>query len=88
MTKSKKIKQTLKQTREKRKLQIPKVFQLKLQNLSRADLQTLERLFLEAKWFHNYIIADVENRLNSESENSERLKLKPQGVLRKESLKF
>ena len=88
MTKSKKIKQTLKQTREKRKLQIPKVFQLKLQNLSRADLQTLERLFLEAKWFHNYIIADVENRLNSESEKLREVEIKTPRGFEKRKLKI
>jgi len=65
MTKAEKIKQSLKQTKEKRKLQTPKVFQLKLQNLSKSDLDTLDRLFLEAKWFYNYLIADIENRHNS-----------------------
>ena len=48
MTKATKIKQKLKETKEKRMLQTPKVFRLKLQNLSKTDLQTLERLFLEA----------------------------------------
>jgi len=59
-----KIKQTLRATRERRKTQIPKVFQFKLQNLSKKDRKELDRLFLEAKWFYNYIIADIQNRLN------------------------
>jgi len=59
-----KIKQTLRATRERRKTQIPKVFQFKLQNLSEKDKKELDRLFLEAKWFYNYIIADIQNRLN------------------------
>jgi len=50
MTKADKIKQSLKLTKEKRKLQTPKVFQLKLQNLSKTNIKTLERLFLEAKY--------------------------------------
>ena len=84
MNKATKIKQTLKQTKEKRKLQTPKVFQLKLQNLSKADLQTLERLFLEAKWFYNYIIADIDNRLNKKSEKLKELEIKtPNGFEKK-----
>ena len=59
-----KIKQTLRATRERRKTQIPKVFQFKLQNLSEKDKKELDRLFLEAKWFYNYIVADIQNRLN------------------------
>ncbi len=88
MTKAERIKQTLKQTKEKRKLQIPKVFQLKLQNLSSADLQTLERLFLEAKWFHNYIIADAESRLNSESEKLKEVEIKTPKGFEKRALKI
>jgi hypothetical protein len=48
-SKAEKIKQSLKQTKEKRKLQTPKVFQLKLQNLSKSDIKILNRLFLDAK---------------------------------------
>jgi len=59
-----KIKQTLRATREHRKTQIPKVFQFKLQNLSEKDKKELDRLFLEAKWFYNYIVADIQNRLD------------------------
>ncbi len=87
MTKSEKIKQSLKQTKEKRKFQTPKVFQLKLQNLSKADLDTLERLFLEAKWFYNYIIADIENRLNSRSEKLKEVEIKTPSGFEKRELK-
>jgi len=65
--KAEKIRNTLKQTREKRKGQIPRVYQVKLQNLSARDKETLDRLFLEAKWLYNYVIADIENRLNGDT---------------------
>jgi len=87
MTKASKIKQTLKQTKEKRKLQTPKVFMLKLQNLSKTDLQTLERLFLEAKWFYNYIIADVKTRLNRKSEKLKEVEIKTPNGFEKRELK-
>ncbi|RTZ70801.1 MAG: transposase, partial [Aquificaceae bacterium] len=76
MNKSLKIKQSLKLTLEKRKLQTPFVFQLKLQNLSKSDIDTLNRLFLEAKWFYNFIIADIKNRLNSKSEKLKKVEVK------------
>jgi len=59
MGKAEVIKQTLKQTRERRKHQIARTYELKLQNLSRQDLEKLSRLFLEAKWFYNWVIADL-----------------------------
>jgi len=42
--KAEKIRNTLKQTREK----VPRVYQLKLQNLSEKDREVLNKLFLEA----------------------------------------
>ncbi|NPA14360.1 MAG: transposase, partial [Aquificae bacterium] len=85
MTKAEKIKQSLKQTKEKRKLQTPKVFQLKLQNLSKSDIETLNRLFLEAKWFYNYLVADMENRLNKSAEKLKEVKIKtPNGFEKRE----
>jgi hypothetical protein len=38
-------------TREKRKTQVLRVYQLKLQNLKAHQQEKLTRLFLEAKWF-------------------------------------
>jgi len=67
MRKAERIKETLKQTKERRKNQVCKVYQLKLQNLSIADVETFARMFLEAKWLYNYIVADVDNRLNSKT---------------------
>ncbi|RTZ70594.1 MAG: transposase [Aquificaceae bacterium] len=82
MTKAGKIKQSLKLTKEKRKLQTPKVFQFKLQNLSKLDIETL---FLEAKWFYNYLIADIDNRLNKQSEKLKEVEVKtPNGFEKRE----
>jgi transposase len=88
MTKAEKIKQSLKQTKEKRKLQTPKVFQLKLQNLSKSDIETLNRLFLEAKWFYNYLVADIDNRLNKKAEKLKEVKIKTPNGFEKRELKI
>ena len=88
MIKSDKIKQSLKLTKEKRKLQTPKVFQLKLQNLSKANIKTLERLFLEAKWFYNYLIADIDGRLNKKSEKLKVIEIKTPNGFEKRELKL
>lgn len=67
MTKVEKIKQTLQQTKERRKNQIPVVYQLKinLNSVSKETKDKLSNLFLEAKWLYNYIVADIENRVDS-----------------------
>ncbi len=88
MAKAEKIKQALKRAKGKGKLQIPKVFQLKLQNLSNTDLGTLGRLFLEVKWYNNYIIADIENRLNKQSEELEEVEIKTPNSFEKRELKI
>ena len=80
--KRQKIKESLKKTREKRKNQIVKVYQLKISysNLNQKQKQWLERIFLEAKWLYNYVIADIENRLNSQTEKTLALEIKtPKG---------
>ncbi|MEO2083058.1 MAG: RNA-guided endonuclease TnpB family protein, partial [Desulfurobacteriaceae bacterium] len=45
--KAQKIKETLRETGQRRKTQVPRVYQLKLQNLSKKDEEKLNRLFLE-----------------------------------------
>ncbi|WP_027720027.1 RNA-guided endonuclease TnpB family protein [Desulfurobacterium sp. TC5-1] len=78
--KQEKIKETLNATRKRRKRQIPRVYQLKLQNLSKKDRKKLDRLFLEAKWLYNYIIADIENRLTKDSWKLKQVEIKtPEG---------
>ena len=59
MTKAEKVKQTIKETKERRKNLIPVVYQLKIQNLSKTKEEKLGRVFLEAKWLYNWIVADV-----------------------------
>ena len=58
-----KIKRKKLETKERRKNQVCRVYQLKLQNLSEKDIEQFNRLFLEAKWFYNYVVADIPNRL-------------------------
>ena len=84
-TKAERIKNTLKQTREKRKTQVPRVYQLKLQNLSKKDKDQLNRFFLEAKWLYNYIVADIENRLNNNTWKLREVDVKtPEGFEKRE----
>jgi len=59
MTKAERIKNTLWETKERRKALRPVVFQLKLQNLSRKKEEILNRAFLEAKWLYNWLVADL-----------------------------
>ena len=63
MEKNEAIKTSLKETRERRKTQSPKVYQLKIQNLKELDSELLDRFFLEAKWLRNYVVSDIQNRL-------------------------
>ncbi|MGB9795710.1 RNA-guided endonuclease InsQ/TnpB family protein [Fervidobacterium gondwanense] len=69
MTKAERIKQTRLETNQKRKEQIPVVYQLKvnLNSLSKKDRQRLFFLFSEAKWLYNYIVADIDSRLKYET---------------------
>ncbi|MEJ5230358.1 MAG: transposase, partial [Pseudothermotoga sp.] len=65
MTKAEKIRIAILQTKQKRKEQIPVVYELKvnLNSLSKANRSRLFGLFSEAKWLYNYIVADIDNRL-------------------------
>ncbi len=53
------IKESLRATREKRKTQQAKVYEVKIDksHLNNEQLTHLNRLFLEAKWFYNYILS-------------------------------
>jgi len=59
MTKNEQIKESIRQTKEKRKIQVCKVYTVKFDksHLSKDKLQFLNMLFLEAKWLYNYQIA-------------------------------
>ena len=58
ITKNQKIKDLIKQTREKRKTQTCKVFELKLisNQINSQQKHFLSRVFLEAKWIYNDIL--------------------------------
>jgi len=63
MTKAEQIKDTLKETKQRRETQRLVVYELKLQNLSKRKSDVLRRAFLEAKWLYNWLVSDTE-RLN------------------------
>jgi len=75
MSKAANIKKTLQETKERRKTQRPVVFQLKLQNLSRKKEENLRRTFLEAKWFYNWLVSDLD-RLNLPANKVEKVEVK------------
>lgn len=54
-----KQKESLRQTREKRKSQSCKVYSLKIQesSLNNSQKQFLSKVFIEAKWFYNHILS-------------------------------
>jgi len=59
MTKNEKRKLTLQKTKEKRKSQVCKTYEVKVDksSLSKEKLEHLSRLFLEAKWWYNHILS-------------------------------
>jgi len=61
--KNNKIKQSLKNTRKRRKNQEAKTYECKIvkNKLTPSQLDTLEQIFLEAKWYYNSIINHLEN---------------------------
>lgn len=58
MTKNEQIRQSLLETREKRKSQECKVYSLKIQTnkLSKKQKESLKMMFVEGKWFWNHIV--------------------------------
>ncbi|RLF62649.1 MAG: transposase [Thermoplasmata archaeon] len=85
MTKAERIKIAILQTKEKRRQQIARVYQLKLQNLSKNDKEKLNRLFLEAKWLYNYIITNVEDHLDDNAWKLREVEIKtPKGIEKRE----
>ena len=93
LIKNNKIKQSLKNTRDRRKNQEAKTYECKIvkNKLTPQQLDTLDKMFLEAKWYYNSIINHLENdnintfnnkvktvkvRMGSESDNYEDRQLK------------
>jgi len=62
IVKNNKIKQSLKNTRKRRKHQEAKTFECKIvkNKLTTSQLETLNKMFLEAKWYYNSIIHHLE----------------------------
>jgi putative transposase len=87
MTKAEKIKQTLKETKERRKNLSPVVYQLKIQNLSRVREEKLNRVFLEAKWLYNWFVADI-NRVNIPTKEIKEVEIKAGDKLEKREIKL
>jgi len=86
MQKNELIKDSLKETKERRKTQSPKVYQLKLQDLSKKDIEILDRQFLEAKWLRNYIIAGINERLTSNTWKLKEVEVKVKDKFEKREL--
>ena len=63
LIKNNKIKQSLKNTRDRRKNQEAKTYECKIvkNKLTPSQLETLDKMFLEAKWYYNSIINHLEN---------------------------
>lgn len=66
MTKNEQIKKTLSETREKRKSQICRVYEVKVDQsrLSKKQIEQLKMLFVEAKRFYNHVLNWSENENN------------------------
>jgi DNA modification methylase len=86
-TKAEKIKQTIKETKERRKNLNPIVYQLKIQNLSKAKEEKLNRVFLEAKWLYNWIIANID-RVNTSTKEIKEVDVKVGDKFEKREIKY
>jgi len=86
-TKAEKIKQTIKETKERRKNLRPVVYQLKIQNLSDTKKEKLNRVFLEAKWLYNWIVADID-RVNIPTKEIKEIEIKVGDKFEKRELKY
>jgi len=58
--KAERVRESLRATKERRLLRRPVVYQLKLQNLSKAKKRHLDQAFREAKWLYNWLVSDLE----------------------------
>jgi putative transposase len=64
ISKNQQISKTLKETKDRRSKMIIKSYSLKIQNNKISDQlkSNLDRLFLESKWYYNYLLA-INNRI-------------------------
>lgn len=86
MTKKQKISATLKQTREKRKHQVCKVFELKVDksHLSKKTLNEIKLDFLEAKWLSNHALSQ---NIFEVSDKLKEVQIKVKDVFEKREIK-
>lgn len=87
MTKAEKIKQAIKETKERRRNLRPVVYQLKIQNLSKVREEKLNRVFLEAKWLYNWFVADI-NRVNIPTKEIKEVEIKVGDKFEKREIKL
>ena len=89
LAKSKAIAETLKATKAKRKTQVCKVREMKIiQNkLSKEQAKHLRLLFLEAKWFYNYMLANPSLRNDTGSKTKSVSVKLPDGTFEQRELK-
>jgi putative transposase len=87
MTKAEKIKQTIKETKERRRSLCPVVYQLKIQNLSKVREEKLNRVFLEAKWLYNWFVADI-SRVNIPTKEIKEVEIKVGDQFEKREIKL
>jgi putative transposase len=87
MTKVEKIKQTIKETKERRKNLVPVIYQLKIQNLSKTKEEKLGRVFLEAKWLYNWIVADI-SRIKISTKEIKEVEIKVGDEFEKREIKY
>jgi len=87
MTKAERIKQSIKETKERRKSLSPTTYQLKIQNLSKIGEENLNIVLLEAKWLYNWFIADI-NRVNIPTKDIKEIEIKVKEKLEKREIKL
>jgi putative transposase len=87
MTKAEKIKQAIKETKERRKNLVPVIYQLKIQNLSKTKEEKLGRVFLEAKWLYNWTVADI-SRINISTKKIKEVEVKVKNEFEKREIKY
>lgn len=85
-----KIKESLAKTREKRKSQVCKVYTLKIDksHLNSTQKKWLHKIFIEAKWFYNYIISQDNIFLNNSLYKQKEVTIKVLDKLEKRKVEF
>ncbi len=85
-----KIKNSLAKTREKRKSQVCKVYTLKIDksHLNSIQKKWLKKIFIEARWFYNYIISQDNIFLNTSLYKQKEITIKVLSKFEKRNIEF